>query len=328
MMSLRTMLRVDSLIDDAGRNPIADAIVGRWRHDPGSTRFFRSSANFVYRFASGPSSYFLRFSADSERSRGAMVAEAELMSGLAEGGAPVPTAVWSLSGEMVETVQTPTGVFHAAVFPEVRGESFEIGEIDRARTQEWGAALAGLHGHLEAVSPTRAEVWPDWRSQLVAAREAAADPVLEREADDLLALLEAIDPGPGHQGLIHGDFQLDNLVWRDDGAGILDFGSACRHWWATDIAFALADAAIDGQSLPGQPAALGFLEGYHQHRSLDEGVLTHLDTFLRCHRFGQAAVIARALDLDADEPTPAWMTRLADRLRQHITDYRASIERA
>ena len=130
-------------------------------------------------------------------------------------------------------------------------------------------------------------------------------PVLEREADELLALLSGIDPAPAHQGLIHGDFQLENLVWRDERIGILDFGSASRHWWAADIAFALADTAVDGQSLAGQPAAQGFLEGYHRHWSLDEGVLTHLDTFLRCHRYGQAAGIARALDLDAGEPTPA-----------------------
>ncbi|MBA3796359.1 MAG: hypothetical protein H0X20_03920 [Chloroflexi bacterium] len=75
-----------------------------------------------------------------------MLVEAELMSGLAEGGAPVPTAVWSLSDEMVETVQTPTGVFHAAVFPEVRGESFEIGEIDppgcRSGVPRWPASMA------------------------------------------------------------------------------------------------------------------------------------------------------------------------------------------
>ena len=50
MMRLSTMLRVDGATSAEGRNPAAEAALERWRHDAGSVRFFRSSANFVHVF--------------------------------------------------------------------------------------------------------------------------------------------------------------------------------------------------------------------------------------------------------------------------------------
>ena len=50
MMRLSTMWAVDRTIDADGRSPIADEILAAWGHDPGTARFFRSSANFIYTF--------------------------------------------------------------------------------------------------------------------------------------------------------------------------------------------------------------------------------------------------------------------------------------
>ena len=50
MMKLSTMRTVDSTVDTHGGSPIAEQILTSWDHEQGSVRFFRSSANFVYRF--------------------------------------------------------------------------------------------------------------------------------------------------------------------------------------------------------------------------------------------------------------------------------------
>jgi hypothetical protein len=49
MMRLSTLWRVDGTIGADGGSPVAEAILARWDADTGSTRFFRSSANFLYR---------------------------------------------------------------------------------------------------------------------------------------------------------------------------------------------------------------------------------------------------------------------------------------
>lgn len=61
MMRLSTMLRVDMTIDADGRSALAQQILANWGHDRGSERFFRSSANFLYRFDRAGAPYFLRF---------------------------------------------------------------------------------------------------------------------------------------------------------------------------------------------------------------------------------------------------------------------------
>lgn len=50
MMKLSTMRTVDNTVDTHGSSPIAEQILTPWDYDQGSVQFFRSSANFVYRF--------------------------------------------------------------------------------------------------------------------------------------------------------------------------------------------------------------------------------------------------------------------------------------
>ena len=69
MMRLSTLWKVDSTIDADGRSPVADRIVERWTHDPGSARFVRSSANFVYHLTRDGARQFLRFADSGERRR-------------------------------------------------------------------------------------------------------------------------------------------------------------------------------------------------------------------------------------------------------------------
>jgi Ser/Thr protein kinase RdoA (MazF antagonist) len=42
-------------------------------------------------------------------------------------------------------------------------------------------------------------------------------------------------------GLIHGDFELDSLIWDGERAQALDFDAAVYAWYAADIAIALQD---------------------------------------------------------------------------------------
>ena len=86
MMKLSTMRTVDSTVDTHGGSPIAEQILTSWDHDQGSLRFFRSSANFVYRFRQGGKPCFLRFAATSERRRDTIEAEIDILQWVAQRG--------------------------------------------------------------------------------------------------------------------------------------------------------------------------------------------------------------------------------------------------
>ena len=121
MMRLSTMWNVDRTVDESGGSPVAERILESWPHDRGSARFFRSSANFLYVFRHEGERRFLRFADGSERSRGAIEAEIDLLTWLAETGVEVASPVRTKAGGLVATTVTERGTFHAVVFAGLDG---------------------------------------------------------------------------------------------------------------------------------------------------------------------------------------------------------------
>lgn len=78
-MRLSTMWRVDQTVDEAGSSPIAERVAAPWSPDPGTLRFFRSSATFLYLLERGGVPHFLRFVDVGQRDRAAADADAALL---------------------------------------------------------------------------------------------------------------------------------------------------------------------------------------------------------------------------------------------------------
>jgi len=72
---------------------------------------------------------------------------------------------------------------------------------------------------------------------------------VRRELGQIALSLGALPASPATSGLIHFDFELDNLVWRGEAVGILDFDDCAHYWYAADIAFALRDLFDGGADL-------------------------------------------------------------------------------
>jgi Ser/Thr protein kinase RdoA (MazF antagonist) len=174
-MRLSTLWKVDREITADGRNPIAEEVARRWRHDPASVRFFRSSANFVYTLGADRG-YFLRFAHESERSRDAIEAELRLLSLLAQTDAPVAVPVASRAGKLVETVATGSGTFHACVFPARPGRQLEFDALDLSQFGSWGLALGGLHAAMSSCVDAPLAGRPSWNERMRSRRPRARSP--------------------------------------------------------------------------------------------------------------------------------------------------------
>ncbi|HET9110060.1 MAG TPA: phosphotransferase [Ktedonobacterales bacterium] len=320
------MLAVDSAVDAQGRSRIAARILEQWEHDPESARFFRSSANFVYTFRKADERYFLRFADSAERSEAEISAELALLRWLAQQGLLVPTPIASKRGRWMETVETDLGTFHAVVFAALRGAQLEIDELSETQFELWGASLGKLHAAMRRYQGSEVSARRTWKGHLTMVRSLISEnePRVQAECDYLTTWLSGLPMTETNYGLIHGDFELDNLFWSDGALGMLDFDDCAYSWYAADIALALRDLFETGVDLR-NPSLLAFIRGYAQHASIDDEVMAQLSIWLRLANLIIYAKLMRALDLDAGKNYPEDFISLQRKLQRWADNYSASL---
>jgi Ser/Thr protein kinase RdoA (MazF antagonist) len=326
MMKLSTMFKVDSTVDTQWRSRIAERMLEHWEHDQGSAQFFRSSTNFVYAFRKGGEPYFLRFAESAERTEAEIEAEMALLSFLDSLGMTVTTPIASKNGRCVETVETDLGTFHAVVFAELQGSQGAIEELSTAQFEVWGATLGKLHAMMHLYQDPRLSARHTWRDHLnmVQIYLPKDESRVQAEFDHLTSWLSALPVTATNYGLIHGDFELDNLFWHGDTIAMLDFDDCSYSWYVADVAFALRDLFETGVDLR-NPSFRAFIRGYSEHYSLDEELISHLPTFMRLANLIMYAKLARAMDLAKDQDYPEAYTSLLLKLDNWIQNYKASL---
>ena len=72
------------------------------------------------------------------------------------------------------------------------------------------------------------------------------------------------------QGIIHGDFFHDNVLWDDEGGGgVIDFYFACDDALLYDVAIAVNDWCVTPEATLDRARATAFLHGYGERRPLE-----------------------------------------------------------
>ena len=328
MMKLSLMRDVSATADADWHSSLADAILSCWAHDEDRPWFVRSSANVLFGFRQNGRDCFLRFNHASERTPELVQAELDYLIHLHAAGLRVAQPLPSLAGNLIESVDTALGMFHAVVFERVLGEALEIATLTPALFAKWGRALGELH---QAATNYHRIGRLTWRDQLealedglpeqeTAARQAAK--LLHRQ---LAALPINTDRVKDNFGLIHFDFELDNLLWDGERFGLIDFDDCAWHWYAADIAFALRDIFDDDPAQVNlqQRSVLAFVGGYRQTKALRQEELHQMPLFLRLHNLIMFAKLLRAMDAGDAEDDPTWLSDLRHKLQNKVVRYRA-----
>jgi homoserine kinase type II len=133
-----------------------------------------------------------------------------------------------------------------------------------------GAILADIH--VAGVEYDAAlENWrgAKWRSSFAQKLQ----PKLSRPENDLIAAENRYqgmhDDTVLPQGIIHGDFFHDNVLWDEDGnGGVIDFYFACDDVLLYDVAIAVNDWCITPGATLDAARANAFLHGYGERRPL------------------------------------------------------------
>jgi Ser/Thr protein kinase RdoA (MazF antagonist) len=325
MMKLSALWKIDATIEPDGNSPVARELLASWEHDPDTVQFVRSSANFLYRFQAHGQPRFLRFIEATERRREAIVAEMSLLEGVSAAGIAVPAPIASRQRRLVETADTVWGQFHAVVFPALEGEQLEVDDLDAAGMRTWGHTLGRLHTVMGLLPQRLAR--PTWRDRLSAIQRAFPpdSPALQAEYRHFADWLDELPTTPETYGMIHGDFELDNLIWRSGSAAVLDFDDSAFMWYAADVAFAVRDLFATDMDL-GDQRFQAFVAGYRASRPLSDESLAQTPLFLRFAQLLQYARVVRTLDFAPDPTQPEWLVALHDKLARRAADYHRAVE--
>lgn len=325
-MKLSCMQLVGSTVGSNRSCPTAETILECWGFDEGSVQTVRFSTNFVFLFRQQGIKRFLRFSPAWERPVEHIQAETELLMKLVNNGFQVAQPVTSKSGNLVETVQTGLGAFHAVVFTALSGKHLQLENLSESQFREWGSALGRLHAACKGYGVGCLNR-PSWKEHLDFVRDHVADdePCLLRELESITTWAESLPRSAENFGLIHFDFELDNLCWDGNAIQMLDFDDCAYHWYAADIALALRDLIHDEVDVDYEDLRFkAFLDGYRLAYPIQDTLLGSLPMFLRMRKLFGYADLANSIDLSIEE-TQGWLKPLSERLSKSMETYRLSL---
>ena len=125
-------------------------------------------------------------------------------------------------------------------------------------------------------------------------------------------------------GLIHGDFELDNILWDAGKPGIIDFDDSAWYWFVADIAFALRDLFGDSADKVDlqNDLFLHFIEGYRRTRPIDQAELALNPLFLGVDNLALFAKLRRAMPPVNPTGELPWMAELRGKLSAKMQFYR------
>lgn len=323
MMKLETMQAVVATVNEQWESDLADQIMQAWAHDAERAKYWRASANFVFFSQAAGQRRILRFNHASERTATAMQAETNYVRQLAAQGIRVAKPIASLAGNDVESINTPKGLFHAVTFEAMPGTHWQADELTATHFVHWGKALGQLHNaSMRCTNPGR----PTWRDHLafvdetLPTQETAARHALQQITQQLAHLPRTAQ----NFGLIHYDFELDNILWDGENAGIIDFDDSAAYWYVADIAYALRDLFEDDANNVDlhNDSFQHFIEGYRSVRAISPEELQQIPLFLHMHHLVSFARLYRAVPATALVDEFAWMTTLRQKLAATMQRYR------
>lgn len=299
-MPISELVAIQARLDDRFGCPLAEAAANRWGCS--QAVFIRSSAShvFVARRSVNGKRVVLRMRPETLPAAGEILRRsAWAAAALAAAGAPVARPLPSRRGEPVERVDG----YLVTALEAVEGDARDGDDLDEESARTWGALLADLHAH----------------GQLLARDQAAPLP----ETTEVLVDLPRT---PEVYGLLHGDPEIDNLVWTGSRAVFVDFDDVHHGWYAADIAFALRawapPAAAPDLRLP-VPSA--FLDGYRRRRPFTAEEQSWLPVLARA---GAAETLARlepVLSEPADDDWPDWAHAILERVRTRAAQLRTAL---
>ena len=236
---------------------------------------FRISSNAIYPYCHNGQVCFLRLAPIVEKVEKNILGELEFIDFLIKHDYPALEPIPTLLGEKLLKLDTKWGKYYACAFKKVPGVQIQSTDMSKEIMYEYGKTLGKLHALSSEFKPnikkwTHIEVL-EWIEKILIEYSAPANVVSE-----LIQIKKELADFPlrdDNYGLIHYDFELDNVFYDDEtkSCAVIDFDDGMYHWYALDVeqAFDSLGEELNGTTL--QNAKDEFIKGYKtEHYYSDE----------------------------------------------------------
>ena len=327
------MMDLGNMVRGIASDRFAQNLLQFWEHDEGTLELWRASSNFVYAFERNQVQYFLRISFEQDILVEQIKAELAFMQYLQLNGFPTVIPIQSINQKLIEMLKTPDGTYIAVVFSAANGINLNEDTITEKEMEVWGNSLASLHCLSKKYEPI-GDKRKSWLNTLQ-----FMENVFKKHPGEQLALQELLEITNWLQslstandvfGLIHYDFQLDNLFFKADKEpyfNVIDFDDAMYHWYALDIVTALDDF-IGDDNPQSKLMVQSFLNGYRTKMALENDIVAQFAQFQRYANLYKFARLLNSLDYGELHDTPVWfddlkvkLVHVADKLRNNFRNY-------
>ncbi|NQT60615.1 MAG: phosphotransferase [Bacteroidetes bacterium] len=303
---------------------LAKDLIKPWNHDEKWVKYWRASANFVCFFKYRDIQYVARFNTSNERTIQELDAEINLLNYLDSKNVNIAKPVISNNNRYVEEQKTPYGKFYTVVFDYVSGKHLEIEDFNLEGFYKWGKSLGQMHQVMKEV-PESFQIRRKTHNELfenLITKYLPNDDIEALEIERIKRWLSSLTMNKDNYGIIHYDFELDNLIWNDDGIFVIDFDDAIYSWFAADIAYALRDLFSEGEKINlHDEKFLKFIQGYREITSLPEDQIKQIPFFYKFHNFITYKKLERSIDLKVHDENPEWMNNLISKLDKVKKEY-------
>ncbi|MFJ5770131.1 phosphotransferase enzyme family protein [Psychrobacillus sp. NPDC093180] len=325
------MMNLGNMVRGLTSETVAKSLILFWEYDEGTLEIWRASSNFVYAFKNNQVPYFLRFCSDQDNSVEQIKAELEFMQYLLLNEFPTVSPIYSISGNLIETLKTPEGTYIATVFSAAKGINLDADTITQKQMEEWGKSLASLHCLSKTFEPAfeRRKSWLDTVQFMESVfQKHPKEQAALQELQKVTAWLQSIPTGNDVYGLIHYDFQLDNIFFEDKSHSfhIIDFDDAIYHWYTLDIVTALDDF-MDDNNPHSKLLIQSFLNGYRSINVLEDGAVAQFPYFKRYANLYKYAKLLSSLDYGEMTITPPWFEELKGKLVRIASELRQGFQK-
>lgn len=324
------MLKLKYLFNNSD---LALMLLKNWNYDEDSLELlnnYRISSNAIYPFKNNGKLYFLRFVPDAEKDYFAISQELNFITILSNNGFNVPKIIESKFGNIIETKQTPWGIFHAVVFESVGSETLESIKLTDEIAYNYGVSLAKLHQISKEKVQSNIE-----RNSVYDILNLIEDKFRKNgsKSDKLvkhIALLrtefDKINKTDLTYGIIHYDYELDNIIYEAETQKLsaIDFDDCMYGYYGQDVERAINSIESEIEDFQDN-IKTNFIRGYLDAGGNLDIYYQSADLFKKFANLYSYFRISCSIEEKWDNE-PIWLENLRCRLVAKMTKYLKTIE--
>jgi amicoumacin kinase len=259
--------------------------------------------SFMFEFDRDDQAGILRIGHSLRRTSQLIQAEVDWINYLADGGAGVARALFSVRGSLVEAVDDDQGgQFLVTAFAKAPGKHSRQSDWTPAFLETYGQLIGCIHALSPGYTPPHPECvryhWDDDAEMIVAQFLPAEDERIGADFDALLTHLKGLPRDSEGYGMIHQDAHGGNFFVDQAGQiTLFDFDDCCYGHYIYDLAMVVFYAIANHSDMPAatREFLIPFLHGYRRENRLDPAWLKEIPYFLKLREIDLYAVIHRSM---------------------------------